>query len=100
MNSFIADFYYGNIEPQERSTRMNKSVQKQLEIMVNSEETLSKTLTDELKSLFLAYVDAWHEINSESNLDSFIMGFRLGARFAYDTFVSTEAPFTSYSDGD
>ena len=98
MNSFIADFYYGNIEPQERSTRMNKSAQKQLEIMVNSEEILSKTLSEELKKLFITYVDAWHEVNSESNLDSFIMGFRLGAAFTYDTFVSTEAPFTSYSE--
>jgi len=29
----------------------------------------------------------------EETLDSFITGFRLGARFAYDTFVSDEAPF-------
>ena len=32
-------------------------------------------------------------VNGESTLDSFITGFRLGARFAYDTFVSEEAPF-------
>mgnify|MGYP003291523535 CR=1 FL=1 len=31
--------------------------------------------------------------NGESNLDSFIMGFRLGAQFTYDTFVNDEAPF-------
>ena len=98
MKHFIEQFYYGNIEPQERSTRMNKSAQKQLEIMVNSEEILSKTLTEELKKLFLSYVDAWHEVNSESNLDSFIMGFRLGAAFAYDTFVSIDAPFTDFSE--
>ena len=98
MRHFIEQFYYGNIDPQERSTKMNKSAQKQLEIMVNSEETLSKTLTEELKKLFLDYVDAWHEVNSESNLDSFIIGFRLGAAFTYDTFVSTDAPFTSYSE--
>ncbi len=42
-------------------------------------------------------VNAWGEVNSESNLDSLIMGFRLGAAFTYDTFVSTEAPFTDYS---
>ena len=98
MTNFISDFYFGNIEPQERSTRMNKSVQKQLEIMVNSGEILSNTLTEELKKLFLSYVDTWHEVNSESNLDSFIMGFRLGAAFAYDTFVSTDAPFTDFSE--
>ena len=98
MRHFIEQFYYGNIKPQERSTKMNKSTQNQLEIMVNCEEILSKTLTEEFKKLFLNYVDAWHEVNSESNLDSFIMGFRLGAAFTYDTFVSTDAPFTSYSE--
>ena len=98
MKGFISQFYYGYIEPQERSTRMNKAVQKKLELMVNNEELLTKALTDEKKQWFLDYVDAWHEVNSESNLDSFIMGFRLGAAFAYDTFVSTEAPFTDYSE--
>ena len=38
-------------------------------------------------------MNAWGVVNGESNLDSFIMGFRLGANFTYDTFVSEEAPF-------
>ena len=99
MPRFIEQFYYGNIEPQERSTKMNKSVQKQLEIMMKCEDLLTEALTDEKKQCFLDYVDAWHEWGSESNLDSFIMGFRLGAGFAYDTFVSTDAPFTDFSEG-
>ncbi len=99
MPRFIEQFYYGNIEPQERSTRMNDTVKKKLETMVNNEELLTKSLTDEKIQWFLDYVDAWHEVNSESNLDSFIMGFRLGAGFAYDTFVSTDAPFTDFSEG-
>ena len=28
--------------------------------------------------------------------DSFIMGFRLGANFAYEAFVSTETPFQDF----
>ena len=47
MPRFIEQFYYGNIEPQERSIRMNDTVQKKLEIMVNNEELLIKALTDE-----------------------------------------------------
>jgi len=42
---------------------------------------------------YLDYVNAWGVVNGESNLDSFIMGFRLGANFAYEAFVSTETPF-------
>ena len=32
----------------------------------------------------------------ESNLDSFIVGFRLGAKMIFDTFCSHDAPFESY----
>lgn len=45
------------------------------------------------KKKFLEFVNACGIVNGESNLDSFIMGFRLGANFTYDTFVSDEAPF-------
>ena len=31
MSTFIEDFYYGNIDPQARSTNQNKTVQKQME---------------------------------------------------------------------
>ncbi|MBE6759221.1 MAG: hypothetical protein E7554_03920 [Ruminococcaceae bacterium] len=97
MAGFIEQFYYGNIEPQSRSTRQHSRVQKQMRILSDREEELTETLTADKRQKFLDYVNAWGEINSESNLDSFIMGFRLGAAFTYDTFVSTEAPFTDYS---
>ena len=93
MLRFIEEFYYGNIEPQARSTRQNKTVQKQMEILAKNEELLTNALTDEPKKWFLDYTNAWSIVNGESNLDSFIMGFRLGARFTVDTFINNEAPF-------
>lgn len=51
MPRFIEQFYYGNIEPQERSTKMNKSVQKQLEIMMKCEDLLTEALPDEKKTM-------------------------------------------------
>ena len=93
MARFIEEFYYGNIDPQARSTKQNKTVQKQMEVLMNTEEQLTNALQDEQKKWFLDFSNAWSIVNGESNLDSFIMGFRLGANFAYDTFVSDEAPF-------
>lgn len=89
MSQFIEEFYYGNIDPQARSTKENKAVQ----ILMNNEDLLTNALTDKLKKWFLDYVNAWGVVNGESNLDSFIMSFRLGANFAYEAFVSTETPF-------
>ena len=93
MTNFIEEFYYGNLDPQARSTKQNKAVQKQMEILMLNEDFLIKNLSGESKKKFLDFVNAWGVVNGESNLDSFIMGFRLGAKFTYDTFVNNNAPF-------
>ena len=93
MARFIEEFYYGNIDPQARSTKKNKTVQKEMAVLTKTEELLTNALTDELKKWFLDFANAWSVVNGESNLDSFIMGFRLGANFTYDAFISTETPF-------
>lgn len=96
MSSFIEQLYYGNIDPQARSTKYNKIMQKQMAILTHNEEFLENELTGELKQKFIDFDKAWNVVNTESNLDSFIIGFRLGANFAYDTFISTDAPFIDY----
>ena len=93
MGIFIEEFYYGNLDPQARSTKQNKTVQKQMEVLMLNEDFLTEKLSGESKKKFLEFANAWGVVNGESNLDSFIMGFRLGAKFAYDTFVNDEAPF-------
>ncbi len=93
MSKFIEELYYGNIDPQARNTKNNKVVSKQMKVLSDAEAYLSESLTDKNKQLFLDYTNAWSIVNAESNLDSFIMGFRLGAKFTFDTFASNESPF-------
>ena len=93
MARFIEEFYYGNIDPQARSTRQNKTVQKEMAVLTKTEEQLTNALQDDQKKWFLDFSNAWSIVNGESNLDSFMMGFRLGANFTYDTFVATDTPF-------
>lgn len=93
MTNFIEEFYYGNLDPQARSTKQNKAVQKQMEVLMLNEDYLTENLSGESKKKFLEFVNAWSVVNGESNLDSFIIGFRLGAKFTYDTFVNENAPF-------
>lgn len=58
-----------------------------------NEDFLTEKLSGESKKNFLEFANAWGVVNGASNLDSFIMGFRLGAKFTYDTFVNENAPF-------
>ena len=96
MAKFIEELYYGNINPQERTTESNETVQEQMAILSDSEFYLTQHLSEDQKRKFLAFSNAWSIVNGESTLDSFIQGFRLGANFVYDTFVSNSAPFQDY----
>ena len=87
MSDFIEDFYYGNIEPQEIRTELRTELKKKLDSLSRAEEQLASKLTDEEKELFIKYASQSSEFLCVSNADSFIAGFRLGARFTYDTCV-------------
>ena len=91
--NFIEELFYGNIDPQEKSIKKNRRVRRELKTLSENEDWLLKELSGESQKRFLEYVDAWGIVNGESVVDSFITGFRLGARFAYDTFISEDAPF-------
>lgn len=58
-----------------------------MEILIKNEDLLTNALRDEQKKWFLEYVNAWDIVNGESNIDSFIMGFHLGAYFAYPSLL-------------
>ena len=79
-----------------RSFGQNKKVQHDMQTLTDNEDFLTDKLSGEEKKHFIQYVDAWASVNGESTLDSFITGFRLGAQFALDTFVTTKAPYTDY----
>ena len=96
MTGFIEEFFYGNIDPQERSSTQNSAVQKEMLRLSDYEEEMTNQLIGEEKRKFLAYVNAWGVVNGEGNLDSFIIGFRLGAAFMQDTFLSDNAPYTDF----
>lgn len=89
MSGFIKEFYYGNIEPQDCSPELAAKLKPTLNSLVEKEKALDTMLKGEEKDLFLKYVNTYNEFLALSITDSFISGFRLGASFAYDTFVES-----------
>ena len=90
MSGFIEEFYYGNIEPQACNSNLDKELKNMLNALTEKEELLTATLNGEEKDLFSDYVNAYNEFLAFSIADGFISGFRLGARFTYDTFVESD----------
>ena len=98
MVNFIEELFYHNIDPQARMVRNGSNLQKQLGLLSDYEEQLTSTLKDDERKLFLTFANAVSEVQAESQLDSFMVGFRLGARFVFDTFVDDAAPFCELTE--
>lgn len=96
MENFLEELYYGNVDPQTRGYRKGSHNLKVSENINELEEKLNERLSGEEKKLFLDFCNAYGELMGESSLDSFIVGFRLGAKMIFDTFCSDDAPFESY----
>ena len=96
MKNFIKELYYGNIDPQARGFKNGSYLKKQMTILSENEAALTDRLTGEEKKAFLSCVNASDIILCESELDSFIVGFRLGAKFVFDTFVNNDTPYENY----
>lgn len=96
MKNFIEELFYGNIDPQARGYTKDSNIRKVSDKINDIEEQLTNKLNKEEKTLFLDYVNAHSELSAESSLDSFIIGFRIGARFVYDVFVSDTASYYNY----
>ena len=90
MANIIEEFYYGNIEPQEVNSELTSKLKKKLSKLAEKEEQLTARLNGEDKELFQNYVSSYIEFSTTSNADSFISGFRLGAKFTYDTFIKNQ----------
>lgn len=96
MANFIEELFYGNIDPQAREYRKGHRATKVLKNITDIEEKLTERLRGEDKELFLDFCNGNSELTGEATLDSFIVGFRLGAKMIFDTFCSDDAPFESF----
>ncbi len=96
MKNFIKELYYGNIDPQARGFKNGSYLKKQITVLSENEALLTEKLTGDEKKAFLSFVNASDIILGESELDSFLVGFRLGVRFAYDTFVDNSSPYCDF----
>ena len=98
MNSsnFIEELFYGNIKPQNTVSKESKAHKREMRVLSENEDLLLERLSVEDKKLFLDYVDAWGIVDGESVADSFVAGFRLGAKFTYDTFIDSATGLNSF----
>lgn len=97
---FINDFYCNRLDPQRRCTLPDVEVMRRSRELSDKEAELLGILPEEERKLFEEIRDAWQDILADNSMDRFIMGFRCGARFAYDTFVGDGATSSEQRKGE
>ena len=90
MANFIEELFYGNIDPQKRGYHKDHRIVKVSDHINELEDELTERLQGKAKDLFLGFCNAYDELMGAAELDAFVVGFRMGARFAADTFCGDE----------
>ena len=88
MESIIAELFYGNIIPSERSFRKVGEYAHVLQLVTRNEEKLTQTLTESQKETFEKFKDGTSELNGMTEVTAFTLGFKLGLRLTAEAFIS------------
>ena len=73
----LEEFWYGNIQPNERDIIPNSRFAKLLKLVTKNEENLAPMLSEDAKAVFEKLRDCQDELSSVSECNSFVLGFRL-----------------------
>ena len=95
---FLQSLFFGNIDPQARAVKTGSRADKLRSFITDHLPEIENALTDEQRSVLEKILDAQSELDTITELDSFIVGFRLGAGFTYDTFVNTDTPYRDLNE--
>lgn len=93
MDSIIRELFHGNLDPSTRAYQQNSHLKSTMETLSQNEEILSAELEGKHKHLFLAYANAWSEINATEITELYTTGFRMGARFMLDALLLNDNEF-------
>lgn len=89
----LEEFWYGNIHPTDRDIIPNSRIDKLLKLAVKNEQRLNDLLSDEERAAFQKFKDSQAELSSVNECESFMLGFRLGARFMLEVMGEMDIPF-------
>ena len=96
--NFLENFFFGNVDPQSRAVKPGSRADKLRIYVTDHLPEIENALPDEQRGVLEKIMDAQGELDTISELDSFIVGFRLGAAFTYDTFVNTDTPYRDLTE--
>jgi len=82
----LEEFWYGNINPMERPFQRQRKFDKTFRLLTKNEEKLLENLNEQEKEVFYKLKACYDEMMQITECQTFIKGFKLGARFVIACF--------------
>ena len=86
MSGFILKFFRGRLTPPYKTLQKRRKANEQEQMAEDLFQKLVEELSKEQRGLFLDYVNARDSVWYECEEQSFVLGFRIGAKLAQDAF--------------
>ncbi len=84
MSATLEELWYGNIVPFEDACTDNAERKELLALAVRNQNELSATLSEKQKEILEKYNECLTEMSAVCQKETFIYGFRLGARISLE----------------
>ena len=82
----LEEFWYGHINPMERPFQRQRKFNKTFRLLTKNEEKLLENLNEQEKEVFDKLKACYDEMIQTTECQTFIKGFKLGARFVIACF--------------
>ena len=93
----LEEFWYGNINPAERPFQRQRKFDKAFKMLTKNEEKLLESLNEQEKELFDKSKTGYDEMIQITECQTFIKGFKLGARFVMACFANDDDIYDDYA---
>ena len=88
--SILEDLYCGRIAPHEHRIEPESEYENLLRYIIDHEDDLKSTLTEQQKETFEKYKDCRAEVESLTEVEAFISGFKLATKIMMEVVQSDE----------
>lgn len=86
----LEDLYCGRIAPHEHRIEPESEYEKLLQYIIRNEDDLKSTFTEQQKETFEKYKEYRADLESLTEVEAFISGFKLAARIMMEVTQSDE----------
>ena len=86
----LEDLWLGKISPHERKLPPNSEQRELINLILQQEETLFSMLSEKAKETYDKLLEYQSELSSLTDCETFISGFRLGAKIMLEVMVNSD----------